>query len=122
MTDFFATCSGGILTAMVMSHLFATGHGDRIAGLHLKDVFADHLTDDGLPRRTGLNYHEVGATKRLWAEPGLGVVDLLGAVSAMPADYAGDYMVEVDVPSVESRYESHRMSYEWARRSLAVAG
>ena len=29
----FATCSGGILTAMVMSHLFSTGHGDRIAGL-----------------------------------------------------------------------------------------
>ncbi|TWS24090.1 alpha/beta fold hydrolase [Tsukamurella sputi] len=29
----FATCSGGILTSMVMAHLFATGHGDRIAGL-----------------------------------------------------------------------------------------
>ncbi|GAA1008902.1 alpha/beta fold hydrolase [Nocardiopsis tropica] len=31
----FATCSGGILTSMTLSHLFATGHGDRIAGLTL---------------------------------------------------------------------------------------
>ncbi|MBS4104076.1 PHA/PHB synthase family protein, partial [Tsukamurella paurometabola] len=31
----FATCSGGILTSMMISHLFATGHGDRIAGLTL---------------------------------------------------------------------------------------
>ncbi|MET9325214.1 alpha/beta fold hydrolase [Tsukamurella sp. NPDC003166] len=29
----FSTCSGGILAAMVMAHLFATGHGDRISGL-----------------------------------------------------------------------------------------
>lgn len=118
----FAPDTGHLTWAGMNPRALIVEFGDRIAGLHLKDVFADHLTDDGLPRRTGLNYHEVGATKRLWAEPGLGVVDLLGAVSAMPADYAGDYMVEVDVPSVESRYESHRMSYEWARRSLAVAG
>lgn len=31
----FATCSGGILTSMMLSHLFATGHGDRVAGLTL---------------------------------------------------------------------------------------
>ncbi|NMD55656.1 MULTISPECIES: PHA/PHB synthase family protein [Tsukamurella] len=33
--NLFATCSGGILTSMMISHLFATGHGDRIAGLTL---------------------------------------------------------------------------------------
>ncbi|WP_336670816.1 PHA/PHB synthase family protein [Tsukamurella sp. USMM236] len=33
--NIFATCSGGILTSMMISHLFATGHGDRIAGLTL---------------------------------------------------------------------------------------
>ena len=27
-------------------------------------------------------------------------------------------MIEVDEPSVESNLESHRMSFEWARRSL----
>ncbi len=33
--NIFATCSGGILTSMMISHLFATGHGDRVAGLTL---------------------------------------------------------------------------------------
>ncbi|MFT4126342.1 MAG: alpha/beta fold hydrolase [Gordonia sp. (in: high G+C Gram-positive bacteria)] len=31
----FATCSGGILTAMTLAHLAATGHGDRVRGLTL---------------------------------------------------------------------------------------
>ena len=28
-------------------------------------------------------------------------------------------MIEVDEPSVESRYESHQMSFEWAERALS---
>ena len=57
-------------------------------------------------------------TKRLWAEPGLGVVDFDAVLAAIPADYDGDFMIEVDVPSVESRFESHRISYEWAKQTL----
>ncbi|WP_018180194.1 PHA/PHB synthase family protein [Jongsikchunia kroppenstedtii] len=34
-TNIFATCSGGILTAMTLAHLFATGQGDKVAGLTL---------------------------------------------------------------------------------------
>jgi hypothetical protein len=34
--------------------------------------------------------------------PGLGVVDFDAVVAAMPEHYCGDYMIEVDVPSVES--------------------
>ena len=30
-------------------------------------------------------------------------------------------MIEVDEPSVESRLESHRISFEWARRGLSGA-
>ena len=66
-----------------------------------------------------MSYAEVTATKRLWAEPGLGVVDFQAVIAAMPQDYDGDYMIEVDVPSVESRYESHRLSFEWAERALS---
>ena len=60
----------------------------------------------------------MGATKRLWAEPGRGVVDFDAVVAAMPTDYDGDYMIEIDEPSVESRFESHRMSFDWARQAL----
>ncbi|HET9872264.1 MAG TPA: sugar phosphate isomerase/epimerase [Propionibacteriaceae bacterium] len=93
-------------------------YADRIGGIHIKDCFPDYL--DPAARR-GLSYHEVGATKRLWAEPGLGVVDFDAVIAAMPKDYDGDYMIEVDEPSVESRFDSHQMSFEWARRALSFA-
>ncbi|HEX8509718.1 MAG TPA: sugar phosphate isomerase/epimerase [Propionibacteriaceae bacterium] len=90
-------------------------YADRIGGIHIKDCFPDYLDP---ATRQGLSYHDVGATKRLWAEPGLGVVDFDAVVAAMPDGYDGDYMIEVDVPSVESRYDSHKMSFEWAQQAL----
>jgi inosose dehydratase len=90
-------------------------YADRMGGIHIKDCFPDFLGPAG---RAGMSYHEVQATKRLWAEPGLGVVDFAAVLAAVPPEYDGDFMIEVDEPSVESRFESHRMSFEWARRSL----
>src|SRR6476661_2637935 len=93
-------------------------YADRIGGIHIKDCFPDYL--DPAARR-GLSYHQVGGTKRLWAEPGLGVVDFKAVVAAMPADYDGDFMIEVDEPSVDSRYDSHQLSYDWASDALDFA-
>ena len=56
-------------------------YADRIGGIHIKDCFPDYL--DPAARR-GLSYHQVGGTKRLWAEPGRGVVDFEAVVAAMP--------------------------------------
>ena len=42
-----------------------------------------------------------------------------GMMAAMPDDYDGDYMIEVDEPSIDDRFESTRRSYDWARRSLS---
>jgi inosose dehydratase len=93
-------------------------YADRIGGIHIKDCFPDYL--DPAARR-GLSYHQVSGTKRLWAEPGLGVVDFRAVVAAMPADYDGDYMIEVDEPSMDSRYDSHQLSYAWASDALGFA-
>ena len=91
-------------------------YADRVGAIHLKDVFPDHI---GKTEETvELSYGETAQTRRLWAEPGKGVVDLLGVVEAMPVDYAGDYMIEVDVPSVPSAYQSLKESYEWAVQNL----
>jgi len=95
---------------------FIRRYADRLGGIHLKDCFADYLTPES---RSGLGYREVQATKRLWAEPGRGVVDLAAVLAAVPAGYDGDFMIEVDEPSVASKRESHRISYEWAQRTLA---
>ncbi|MEU8813180.1 sugar phosphate isomerase/epimerase [Actinoplanes sp. NPDC048796] len=92
---------------------FISRYADRLGGIHIKDCFPDLLGD-----RTR-SYREATASKRLWAEPGLGVVDFDAVLDAIPPAYDGDYMIEVDEPSVDSRRESHRMSFTWARKALA---
>ena len=93
---------------------FIARYSDRIGGIHIKDCFADYL--DG--RGGNLSYQELQNTKRLWAEPGLGVIDFDAVIGALPSDYDGDFMVEVDEPSVESLFESHQLAFAWARSAL----
>ncbi|GIM94694.1 sugar phosphate isomerase/epimerase family protein [Paractinoplanes toevensis] len=92
---------------------FIRRYASRLGGIHLKDCFPDYLG------KTGRSYHETTASKRLWAEPGLGVVDFDAVLDAIPAGYDGDYMIEVDEPSVASKRESHLMSFAWATEALA---
>ncbi|MBU2664695.1 sugar phosphate isomerase/epimerase [Actinoplanes bogorensis] len=92
---------------------FIGRYADRMGGIHIKDVFPDHLTG------SALSYREATASKRLWAEPGLGVVDFDAVLAAIPESYDGDFMIEVDEPSVASKLESHEMSFAWARRTLS---
>lgn len=95
---------------------FLRRYADRVAALHLKDCFPDHL--DG--RAGDATYRELSDSKRLWAEPGLGVIDFAAVLAALPADYDGDFMIEVDEPSTPSKRESHQISYDWAQRALAT--
>jgi len=99
---------------------FVARYADRIGGIHIKDCFPIYLGSHGASH--SLSYRQVQSTKRLWAEPGLGVVDFEAVLAAMPADYDGDYMIEIDEPSIDSRLESHRMAFDWAKRSLPPAG
>lgn len=110
--------TGHLTWAGIEPAAFIRRYADRIGGIHLKDCFPDLLDPAS---RAGMSYHEATATKRLWAEPGLGVVDFDAVVTAIPVDYDGDFMIEVDEPSMASRLESHRISFEWARRSLPGA-
>ena len=55
-------------------------YADRIGGIHLKDCFPDYL-DDARAAELGLPRAELPA-KRLWCEPGLGVVDFDAVVHA----------------------------------------
>ncbi len=98
---------------------FIARYADRVGGIHIKDCFPYYL--DGAAAGRGLSYAQLQATKRLWSEPGLGVVDFEAVLAAMPQDYDGDYMIEIDEPSIDSRLESHRISFDWARRSLPAS-
>ena len=46
------------------------------------------------------------------------MVDFDALLAAIPDDYDGDFMIEIDHPSVDSRFESHRISFEWAKNHL----
>lgn len=113
----FGPDTGHLVVAGIDPAALIRRYADRIGGIHLKDCFADHL--DPAARR-GRSYPELVASKRLWAEPGLGVVDFDAVLDALPADYDGDYMIEVDEPSVDSRRVSHQMSFDWAQRVLPL--
>lgn len=86
-------------------------YADRIGGIHLTDCYPDHLD---AATRPALGYLEVTATRRLWAEPGRGVVDLENVVASLPDDYDGDFMIEIDIPSGNSAAESYAAAFAWA--------
>jgi inosose dehydratase len=48
-------------------------------------------------------------------------MDFAAVVAAVPGDYDGDFMIEEDEPSVESKLESHRIPFDWARQNLPEA-
>ncbi|WP_202976057.1 sugar phosphate isomerase/epimerase family protein [Rothia uropygialis] len=93
-------------------------YSDRVGAIHVKDVYPDHL---GLAAEDKLTYAETAATKRLWAEPGKGVVDFDGVLAAMPHGFDGDFMIEVDVPSAATKFDSLQESYDWAKKALEFA-
>jgi inosose dehydratase len=114
----FGPDTGHLRWAGIEPAIFIERYADRLGGIHIKDVFPDHL---GRSDREPMSYQDLTATKRLWCEPGLGMVDFDAVLAALPDDYDGDFMIEVDEPSGDSRFESHRLSYEWAARNLPVS-
>ena len=94
-------------------------YSDRVGAIHIKDVFPDHLGKTA--SSPVMTYAETAGTRRLWAEPGKGVVDFEAVIAAMPKGYTGDYMIEVDVPSIDSRYDSLKESFDWAKEALRFA-
>jgi inosose dehydratase len=114
----FGPDTGHLCWASIDPAALIRRYADRIGGIHIKDCFPDYLDPAA---REGLNYHQVEATKRLWTEPGRGVVDFDAVVAAMPQDYDGDYMIEVVEPSVDSLHDSFKLSFEWARHALNLA-
>ena len=93
-------------------------YSDRIVGAHLKDTFAAGIAR---ARADDLSYSDATRPGGIWAEPGLGQVDLAACVAAFPAGFAGDYMIEVDVPSRPLR-ECHQIAYDWALATLPIEG
>lgn len=89
-------------------------YADRIVGVHIKDTF-----QSGIARAKSLDLDYIAATRPggIWAEPGTGDLDLLACVQVFREGFAGDYMIEVDVPTVGLK-ECHQIAYDWAVANL----
>lgn len=86
-------------------------HGDRVRAAHVKDIRFDVAR---ATRGTDATYKQVVA-QGLWAEPGLGDLDLDRFLAALPDDFAGWIVVEVDSPSLPTPEESVAASARWAQ-------
>jgi sugar phosphate isomerase/epimerase len=83
-------------------------HSDRILDLHIKDL---DLEVARLSRETPTPYRDAVA-QGLFQEPGRGDLDLVGILDALPEDFGGWVIVEVDRTTLEP-IESARISWQW---------
>ena len=90
---------------------FIGRHPERVRALHVKDV---RLSVAEQFRGSPAGYREVVAAG-LWAEPGRGELDLRAAIEALPDDFSGWAILEVDKPDLPTPQESARVSAEWTR-------
>ncbi|MGW3567964.1 sugar phosphate isomerase/epimerase family protein [Streptomyces sp. NPDC000941] len=85
-------------------------YADRVASVHIKDL------DLGLAtraREAGWDYRKT-VLAGLWSEPGHGNADIEGFVGALPDDFDGWLIVEVDRGARPTPEESVRLCGEWA--------
>ncbi|TAJ48661.1 MAG: inosose dehydratase [Herbiconiux sp.] len=82
---------------------------DRVAAIHLKDL------DTAAAARVlaeGTSYFDATRADRIWAEPGSGALDLTAVLDALPPDFDGWYVVEVDLPKHGTPFDSAVLSRE----------
>ena len=87
-----------------------TDYRDRVLAMHLKDIRLD-IRDELIAE--GKTYGE-SALRGLWAEPGLGQVDMSKYIAMLGPDFNGWIVVEVDRPTMDP-FESAKVSAAWMR-------
>ncbi|MEU4227813.1 sugar phosphate isomerase/epimerase [Nonomuraea sp. NPDC026600] len=84
---------------------------DRVGAAHLKDIHTAVAAQGG-------DYWEATFARHLWTEPGQGDVDLEAALAALPEDFAGWLVIEVDVPDHRTAKDSAVLSRRWTLTHL----
>ncbi|MFE4539345.1 sugar phosphate isomerase/epimerase family protein [Streptomyces scopuliridis] len=87
-------------------------YADRVASVHIKDL---DLSLAAQARAAGWDYRKT-VLAGLWSEPGHGSADIDGFVNALPDDFEGWLIIEVDRGAQPTPEESVRLCGEWAGR------
>ena len=85
----------------------------RVGAVHLKDVHQDVVART---RALGSDYGTATWTHHLWTEPGRGDIDFDAVFAALPDDFRGWFVVEVDVPDLATKEESTAEAARWVAR------
>jgi len=107
----FLPDTGHLAWAGVDVRAIIADYPGRVPFVHVKDcrlsVAAQGRSEDWDYQRTAL--------AGLWVEPGRGELALTEILGALPGDFAGWLMVEVDRPDIADPYESAVVSANWMR-------
>lgn len=88
-----------------------TDYADRVAGLHIKDMFLDIAV---AARSEGLDYKST-IQRVLWTEPGTGDADFVEIFDALGPAYDGWTVIEVDKGNRPTPEESIALCGQWLR-------
>jgi len=106
----FGPDTGHLLWAGMTPEQVIAQYADRLVGVHLKDVdqhgFRDTLKYDD-------DYMTALGARRIWTEPGRGIVNFDAVFAALPPGFDGWFVVEVDVPNLASALDSSKASYDF---------
>lgn len=86
-------------------------YAERVASVHVKDC---RLSIAERGRERSLGYRET-VLAGLWAEPGRGELELEAMLDALPVQFDGWLIVEVDRPDIPDPLESARASASWMK-------
>jgi inosose dehydratase len=90
---------------------FIARHAPRVRALHVKDLRLSVAS--AFQGRDDAGYRDV-VVGGLWVEPGRGDLDLRAVFGALPRDFTGWAIIEVDKPDLLSPQASARACAEWA--------
>jgi inosose dehydratase len=90
-------------------------YASRVGLIHLKDA---HLAAAKRSRDEQLDYNTCVYQAHIFTEPGRGDLDFNTILDALPADFGGWWVVEVDVPDLPTKEESTLASWEWLQEHI----
>lgn len=115
----FGPDTGHLLWAGMTPERMIADYADRIVAVHLKDVdqqgFRDTLQFED-------DYVTAVGARHIWTEPGRGIINFDAVFAALPADFDGWFVVEVDVPNLPTALESSRACYDFIAAHPYFAG
>ncbi|SDY47969.1 sugar phosphate isomerase/epimerase family protein [Herbiconiux ginsengi] len=103
----FGPDTGHLAFAGMDAVALVADYRDRVAAIHLKDLdtmAAARVLEEGA------SYFDATRDHRVWAEPGAGALDLVAVLDALPTDFAGWHVVEVDLPKHGTPFDSAVLS------------